>query len=66
MTEEESVLGLLFKQIEEEKTAVRETLIAGGAKDHAEYRYLCGQLYGMSVAQRTINEMADRLRRQQE
>lgn len=66
MNEEESVLGLLHKQLEEEKAASAAALNGGSAKDYAEYRWLCGNIYGLAVAQARINEMVDRLRRQSE
>ena len=66
MDEEESVLGLLFKQIEDEKQALAAALVSGGAKDYAEYRDMSGRVYGLAVAQARINEMVDRLRKQSE
>lgn len=62
MTEEDSVLGLLFKQLEDEKSLTGLALVTGGAKDFMEYRHMCGKIYGLSIAQAMINETADRLR----
>jgi len=66
MTEEDSVLGLLFKQAEDLKSSLIEALISGSARDHAAYTGLCGRIHGISEVQGLINAMADRLRRQSE
>lgn len=66
MNEEESILGLLYKQMEDEKIAMSHSLLQGVARDFAQYRELCGKIYGISVAQSLINSMADKLRKQLE
>ena len=66
MTEEDGLLGLLYSQLEEEKTALTAAIVSGGAKDFAEYREMSGRVHGLARAQSRINEMVDRLRRQQE
>ncbi len=64
MREEDSVLGLLHKQMADEKTQINEALVSGVAKDYAEYRSMCGKLHGLSVAQAIVNEMSEKLRKQ--
>ena len=66
MTEEDSVLGLLYKQIEDEKTALAAAVVQGSVGDFAAYKQLTGKIHGLAMAQGLINEMADRLRRQLE
>jgi hypothetical protein len=65
MNEENTVLGLLYKQFEEDKESLNLALIQGQARDYAEYRYMCGKLTGLSTAQAIVNEMVDRLRKQE-
>ncbi len=66
MNEEESVLGLLYKQMEVEKAEIAQALIEGAAPDFAQYKELCGKVYGLALAQSFVNTMADKLRRQAE
>lgn len=66
MNEEDSVLGLLFKQMEEEKMALTLVMIQGSLHDFAEYKLLSGKIHGLAVAQSLINGMAERLRKQNE
>ena len=66
MNQEDSVLGLLHKQCEDGKQATVDAMVSGGAKDYADYRGMCGRIHGLAMAQARINEMADRLRKQQE
>jgi hypothetical protein len=66
MNEEDSVLGLLYKQLEDEKAALSAAIIQGNVGDFAAYKMLTGKVHGLAMAQGLINEMADRLRRQLE
>lgn len=63
---EESILGLLYKQMETEKTEVTNAIVEGAARDFAQYKELCGKIYGLALAQSFINTMADKLRKQSE
>lgn len=62
---ENSVLGLLISQLEEEKTAVAEHLTSGAVVDFPAYKEACGRIYGLALAQRTIGEMIERLKKQE-
>lgn len=64
--EENTVLGLLHKQLEEEKVAAQEAVLSRAAKDFAEYSFLCGKLNGLAMAQVLLHEMVTRLRKQEE
>lgn len=57
-------LDHLRRQIEEQKQIVQQAMADGKAKDFAEYQHMCGKLLGMSTAQWLIDEMADRLKNQ--
>lgn len=54
----------LRKQIEEHKQIVLQAMADGKAKDFGDYQLMCGKLMGMSTAQYVIDEMADRLKNQ--
>lgn len=59
-----SIFGLLKKQMEEDKQKVISLMIDGVAKDHAEYKWFCGQLLGLAKAQYLVDVMVDRLKQQ--
>lgn len=61
---ESDALTLLIKQIEDEKTATIDTLTQGAAGDFADYRWMCGIIRGLSVAQRTVGTMRERMKQQ--
>lgn len=66
MSEEDSVLGLLMQQFEAEKTELAKAVLEGAAHDYAQYKELCGRMYGLQIAQRFVLEMENRLRKQLE
>lgn len=66
MNEEESVLGLLYKEFDDEQQQLTVALAQGQPKDFAEYRFLCGKLHSFAVAKAIINDMVERLRKQAE
>ncbi len=55
------VLRHLSKVIQEERLRIIEDLGDGKAKDHSEYKYSCGIVRGLLMANTTIAEMAERL-----
>ena len=55
------VLRHLSKVIQEERLRIIEDLGDGKAKDHAEYKYSCGVVRGLLMANTLIVEMAERL-----
>ena len=63
---ESDVLSLLVKQMEDEKTAMRDTLVEGAVGTFDKYREMCGRIYGISIAQRIVGEMKARLKQQDE
>lgn len=57
----DSALGLLVKQMEEEKQSSAEALLAGAAGDFAKYKEMCGYIRGLATAQVLVQAMNDRL-----
>lgn len=41
-----------------------DDLIGGGAKDYAEYRYQCGQIYGLAMAERELLDLDTEMMKQ--
>ncbi len=51
------VLEVISSQIDDQVTALKEYLSTGEAKDHAEYREICGKIYGLLLAQRITKDL---------
>jgi hypothetical protein len=57
-------LTLLLTKNEEDRNAQIEFLLAGSAKDYAEYKHICGVIRGLNLADAHINDLAERMRKQ--
>ena len=55
------MLDYLLEQLQEEREVVRNELGSGTAKDFSEYRYKCGVILGLEVAENFINELSKRM-----
>jgi hypothetical protein len=55
------VLEHLAKKIHEDRLRMIEDLGEGKAKDHAEYKFSCGVVRGLLMANNHILELAERL-----
>ena len=61
MGNEEKILQHLLKQIKERGDDLSKSICDGAAKDHAEYRYLCGQIQGLMFAQMITTDLVRKL-----
>ena len=61
MGNEEKVLQHLLKEMKEREISISGSICDGGAKDYAEYRYLCGQIQGLGFAQMIISDLVRKL-----
>jgi hypothetical protein len=55
------VLEHLAKQIQQDRIRIIEDMGDGKAKDHAEYKFSCGVVRGLLIANNHILELAERL-----
>ena len=60
------ILEYLSKQIQEERSRIIEDLGDGTAKDHGEYRYACGIVRGLLMANNLLVELAERMEKADE
>jgi len=60
------VLEHLSKQLQQERFRIIEDMGDGKAKDHAEYKYSCGVVRGLLLANNYIVELAERLEKSDE
>ena len=58
MTFDEIVLKELNGRVE----SLSQTLLMGNVKDYAEYRYMVGELRGLSLAVNTVKDLAANIR----
>ena len=53
-----TVFDALINKLNEHKSSATELLADGACKDFAHYKYMCGLIQGLSVAQREILDLA--------
>ena len=61
-----NVLEHLAQQIHEDRLRMVEDLGEGKAKDHAEYKFSCGVVKGLLMANNHILELTERLEKSDE
>lgn len=55
-------LNYLLKIIRSELTAHREFIARDNCKDYAHYKYLCGLIRGLEVAEQSITDLAEKIK----
>ena len=55
------LLKYLSGKIQDEITPLTEDLARGAAKDHGEYKYACGIIRGLMIANGVIADAAQRM-----
>jgi hypothetical protein len=63
---EQKVLEVLIAETEKAKQSYIESLVAGGAKDFAEYKHLCGVIRGLAIAQIEAQDLLRKLKENDE
>ena len=61
MGNEEKILQHLLKEINERERTLSDAICNGSARDHAEYKGLCGQVQGLVFAQELIRDLVRKL-----
>ena len=59
---DDQILALLISKYEDRKKILIEFLCDGAAKDYAEYKNLCGEIRGLSVAQEETKDLVRKLK----
>ena len=52
-----TAFDVVLKELSERRDALTQALTAGSAKDFAEYRQMCGEIRGLSVAHSIITDL---------
>jgi hypothetical protein len=56
-----TVFDVLTRDIEEKRETIARALVDGAARDYAEYKSMCGEIRGLSVAHSFINDLVRRM-----
>lgn len=56
-----TVLDVVLKELEERRETLIRAMSAGAAKDYAEYKHMCGEIRGLSVAHAHITDLVRKL-----
>ena len=56
-----TVFDVVLKDIEERRDAIAQALISGAAKDFPEYKSMCGEVRGLSLAHAFITDLVRKL-----
>jgi hypothetical protein len=56
-------LEIIKHQINEKQAQVARAMSEGAAKDYAEYRGMCGEIRGLSIAEGYILDLANQMER---
>jgi hypothetical protein len=56
-----TVFDVLTRDIEEKRETIARALVDGAARDYAEYKSMCGEIRGLSVAHAYINDLVRRM-----
>lgn len=52
-----TAFDVVSKELSERRDAITQALTAGSAKDFAEYKNMCGEIRGLSVAHAIITDL---------
>jgi hypothetical protein len=61
-----TAFSVVMKEIEEHREAIARALVDGTARDYSEYKSMCGEIRGLSVAHSFINDLVRRMEREED
>jgi hypothetical protein len=56
-----TLIDSTIKEVQERRDAITQALIGGSAKDFAEYRSMCGEIRGLSIAHTYLTDLVRKL-----
>lgn len=59
----DKTLEIIKERINEKQAQLAHAVGGGAAKDYAEYRAICGEIRGLSIAEGFILDLADQMER---
>ena len=61
-----TVFDVLIRDIEEKRDTIARALVDGAARDYAEYRSMCGEIRGLSLAHSYVTDLVRRMEQDDE
>ena len=61
-----TAFNVVLKDIEERRDAIAQALISGAAKDFPEYKSMCGEVRGLSLAHSFITDLVRKMETENE
>ena len=61
-----TAFSVVLKDIEEQRDSIARALSDGSAKDFAEYKYMTGEIRGLSLAHSFITDLVRKMERDDE
>ena len=59
----DKTLAIIKEKINEKQAQLAHAVSGGSAKDYADYRAICGEIRGLSLAEGFILDLADQMER---
>ena len=56
-----TAFSVVLKEIEEHRESIARALVDGTARDYADYKSMCGEIRGLSVAHAFINDLVRKM-----
>ena len=56
-----TALDVVIKELEERRETIAQALVSGAAKDFAEYKFMTGEVQGLSRAHAFITDLVKRM-----
>ena len=56
-----TVFSVVIKEIEEKQKYLADALASGAAKDYAEYKFMCGEIRGLSFAHAYVTDLVRKM-----
>lgn len=56
-----TAFDVVIKEIEERRESIAQALISGSAKDYSEYKFMTGEIQGLSRAHAFITDLVKRM-----
>ena len=59
-----TAFDVVLQELDERKASLTTALLSNGASDFAEYRFLCGEIRGLSYAYEYVKDLMRKLERE--
>ncbi len=56
-----TVFSIVVKEIEERRESIAQALISGSAKDYSEYKFMTGEIQGLSRVHAFITDLVRKM-----